>query len=101
MDGTVRLWSAPSGQPLATLEGHTGPVYVVALNADGSLLASGSIDGTVRLWEPSTAAALRILRSDRRYERLDITGLTGVTAAQRAALLTLGAVEHDKTVNCC
>jgi hypothetical protein len=26
---------------------------------------------------------------------MDITGLTGVTAAQRAALLALGAVEHQ------
>jgi hypothetical protein len=29
-----------------------------------------------------------------RYERLDITGLTGITAAQRAALLALGAIEQ-------
>jgi hypothetical protein len=49
----------------------------------------------VRLWAPSSGAALRIMQSDRRYERLDITGLTGVTAAQRAALLTLGAVDHQ------
>jgi hypothetical protein len=35
-----------------------------------------------------------MLRSDRRYERLDITGLTGITEAQRAALLALGAVER-------
>jgi hypothetical protein len=34
-----------------------------------------------------------MLRPDRPYERMDITGLTGVTAAQRAALLALGAVE--------
>jgi hypothetical protein len=37
-----------------------------------------------------------ILRSDRCYERVDISGLTGVNAAQRAALLALGAIEqHD------
>jgi hypothetical protein len=37
---------------------------------------------------------LRTLRGDRRYERLDITGLTGVTEAQRQAMLALGAVER-------
>jgi len=94
-DGMVRLWEAPDGRPLATLHGHTGPVYGVALAADEQLLASGGGDGTIRLWEASSGAWLRTLRTDRRYERLDITGLTGVTAAQRAALLTLGAVDHE------
>jgi WD40 repeat protein len=95
MDGTARLWDAPVGQLLATLEGHTGPVHGVALSADGRLLASGGLDGTVRLWETNSGANLHTLRSDRRYERVDITGLTGVTAAQRAALLALGAVDHQ------
>ncbi len=98
-DGTVRLWEAePGGRVLATMEGHTGMVFGVALSADGRLVASGSFDGTVRLWDASTGACLRTLQSDRRYERLDITGLTGVTAAQRAALLTLGAVDHSASV---
>jgi hypothetical protein len=35
-----------------------------------------------------------MLRAERRYERLDITGLTGVTSAQRTALLALGAIEQ-------
>jgi WD40 repeat protein len=93
-DGTVKLWEPASGQPLATLQGHTGVVYGVALSGDGSLVASGGQDGTVKLWDVSSGACLRTLRADRRYERLDITGLTGVTEAQRAALLALGAIEQ-------
>jgi DNA-binding XRE family transcriptional regulator len=93
-DGTVRLWEAETGQPLATLEGHTSWVWGVALSADGRLLASGSADGTARLWEASTGTCLNILRPERRYERLDITGLTGITDARRRALLALGAVER-------
>jgi len=37
---------------------------------------------------------MQTLRHDRPYERLNITGLTGITAAQRTALLALGAVER-------
>jgi WD40 repeat protein len=91
-DGTVRLWTVPDGRPLMTLHGHTGVVRGVALTADGRLAASGGFDGTVRLWNTTTGVCLRVLRSARRYERVDITGLTGITEAQRAALLALGAV---------
>jgi hypothetical protein len=94
MDGAVKVWEAPAGRLLATLSGHTGGVWGVALSADGGLVASGGQDGTVRLWEAASGAALRTLRSDRRYERLDITGLTGVSEAQRGALIALGAVEQ-------
>jgi WD40 repeat protein len=93
-DGTVRLWEAASRRLLATLSGHTGVVGAVALSADGQLVASSSFDGTVRLWEALSGSCLRILQPERRYERLDITGLTGITEAQRTALLALGAVER-------
>jgi WD40 repeat protein/transcriptional regulator with XRE-family HTH domain len=108
--GTVQLWSltgvaerdqmrgiqeeARTGQPMATLHGHTGGVWALALSAESHVLASGSEDGAVRLWDTTSGTCLATLRSDRRYERADITGLTGMTAAQRAALLALGAVEH-------
>jgi WD40 repeat protein/transcriptional regulator with XRE-family HTH domain len=95
LDGTVRLWDAVGGRPLATLPGHIGGVWDVAVTADGRLVASGSIDGTVKLWETSTGVCLRILHADRRYERLDITGLIGITEAQRGALLSLGAVDRS------
>jgi WD40 repeat protein len=65
----------------------------VALTPDGQVAASCSFDGTVKLWDTSTAVSLKTWRADRPYERMDITGLTGVTEAQRSALLALGAVD--------
>jgi WD40 repeat protein/transcriptional regulator with XRE-family HTH domain len=93
-DGTIRLWEAPSGRLLATLQEHSGAVWGVALSADGRLVASGSFDGAVKFWEASTGSCLRTLRADRCYERMDISGLTGVTEAQRTALLALGAIDR-------
>ena len=86
---------ASTGRQLASLRGHTGVVRGVALSADGHLVASGGFDETVRLWESSSAACLRVLRSARRYERVDITGLKGITDAQRQALIALGAVDQS------
>jgi len=37
-----------------TLEGHSGRVNSVAFSADGSRLASGSLDSTVRVWNVAT-----------------------------------------------
>jgi WD40 repeat protein len=44
------------------LEGHTGAVQTVAVSSDGSLLASGSDDCTIRIWDPKTGRQRTILK---------------------------------------
>jgi WD40 repeat protein len=49
-EGVIWMWDVASGDLVQTLEGHQGGVYGVAMSAEGSLLASASWDGTVRVW---------------------------------------------------
>jgi WD40 repeat protein/transcriptional regulator with XRE-family HTH domain len=93
VDGTINLWETAGTRPLATLRSHGGIVYSLALSADGHQLASGGDDGVVKLWDLPGGTCLLALRPDRRYERLDITGLSGITDAQKAALLAQGAID--------
>ncbi len=48
----------------------------------------------VKIWDAERGAVLRTVQAERRYERMDIIGLNGVTAARRAALQALGALEQ-------
>jgi WD40 repeat protein len=60
---------------------------------DGEILTSGGIDGAIKLWDLETGQCWKTLRSDRPYEGMNITGISGITAAQKSTLKALGAVE--------
>jgi WD40 repeat protein len=94
-DQTVRLWEIRTEQCLHILQGHASAVYSVAFSPDGKALASSGFDGVINLWDVGTGACLRTLRSDRPYERMNITGVKGLTEGQKATLRSLGAVEDD------
>ncbi|MEX0270165.1 NB-ARC domain-containing protein [Leptolyngbyaceae cyanobacterium UHCC 1019] len=93
-DQTIRLWDLQTGHCLQTLGEHTSWVRSVIFSSDGQILFSGSDDRTIKLWDVKTGRCISTLTIDRLYEGMNIQSTTGLTAAQKATLKTLGAVEH-------
>ena len=52
----INRWPLPDLDPALrrTFTGHTGPVMAVAIASDGTWLATGGSDGSVRLWDAAT-----------------------------------------------
>ena len=92
-DGRLRWWDIHSGKCLWVREAHPGTVHGLRRSHDGTKLASCGNDGSIVLWDLRTGEYLRTLRRDRPYERVNISGIRGLTEAQKATLYTLGAVE--------
>ena len=51
VDATAIIWNPYTGERLKTLSGHSGGIYSIAFSPDGKILASGSSDGTILLWD--------------------------------------------------
>lgn len=92
MDHVMRIWDLTSGQ-----QSHSIPVYqntyAMAYAPDGGMIATTGLDGDARVWDVATGECVQLLRAPRFYEGTNITGVTGIGAAQKAAFKALGAVE--------
>jgi len=108
-DLAIHLLALETGELLGELPGHRRSVEAIhfgpAIGKDVRLLASASLDETIRLWtvESAQSAAgvtvkaatcLALLRSPGPYAGMKISGVTGISDAQKAALRALGAVEE-------
>ena len=47
----IHLWEVATGENIATFRGHPTDVQDLAFSPDGTLLASGSFDSTILLWD--------------------------------------------------
>jgi WD40 repeat protein len=78
-----------------TLEGHTDDIRCLAISPDGQVLASGSNDNTVRLWDLPDGLAFKTLREP---ARVIIPDLPYWAYRRKSALRTLKG--HTQMVTC-
>jgi WD40 repeat protein/DNA-binding SARP family transcriptional activator len=92
-DKTIRLWDLRTDQLLWVLEEHTDTVESAFFSPDGSRLASGSLDETIRIWDVETGKCLKTLSIPGPYAGMNIREARGLSEAQKAVLIGLGAVD--------
>lgn len=59
---TQRYFTPPGGSELMTFEGHSRSVTILALSNDERLLASGSEEGVIKVWDIESGECLHTLR---------------------------------------
>ena len=60
--GEVLVWSASSQTLLQVWHAHADMIWTLMFSPDGSMLASGSVDGTVKLWDVPSGHLRETLR---------------------------------------
>ena len=65
----MKVWNAKTGDLVQTLEGHSSSVYSVCFNHDGSQIASGSGDKTVKVWNAKTGDLVQTLEGHNNWVR--------------------------------
>ena len=63
-DGRIWIYDTATGAQFAMLSGYTERMRALAFAPDNSLLASGSEDNTLRLWDTATAREVLTLAGD-------------------------------------
>ncbi|MEM9448854.1 MAG: NB-ARC domain-containing protein [Cyanobacteria bacterium P01_E01_bin.6] len=91
-DRTIVLWDLAKDCCQTKLLGHKDVVVSLGFTSRSlPIVVSGSFDETIKVWNLETENCLHNLRVPRPYEGMEIEGIVGLTAAQEATLVALGA----------
>lgn len=87
------MWFAHNGERLGTYHGHVGAIWTIDIDPTTTLLASGSADNTIRLWDVKTGKNLKTWEFPTAVKRVEFnsdgTKLLGVTEKRMGHLGTI------------
>jgi WD40 repeat protein len=74
--------------------GHQNRIRGLQFHPNGRAIVSGSFDETIRVWDIETGECIKKL-INKPYAGMNITGVKGLTEAEKATLKALGAVSQS------
>ncbi|EFX03738.1 eukaryotic translation initiation factor 3 subunit [Grosmannia clavigera kw1407] len=92
-DHNICVWYSHNGERLGTYHGHQGAIWTIDSDPTSTLLASGSADNTIRLWDIKTGKCLKTWEFPTAVKRVEFnedgTKLLGVTEKRMGYLGTI------------
>ncbi|KAH8887722.1 eukaryotic translation initiation factor 3 subunit I [Thozetella sp. PMI_491] len=92
-DQHICVWFAHNGERLGTYHGHQGAIWTVDVDPTSTIIASGSADNTIRLWDVKTGKCLKVWDFPTAVKRVEFnedgTKLLGVTEKRMGHLGTI------------
>jgi hypothetical protein len=103
-DCSLRLWSLRSGACLARWTGHGGPIWCMDWRGGDGPAATGSEDGTVRLWDVAAAADEAVADDERQAAAPPGRPPLSLLLGAQGTVCSVSAVAldaHSRTVAAC
>jgi translation initiation factor 3 subunit I len=101
-DQQICAWFAHNGERLGTYHGHQGAIWTVDVDPTSTILASGSADNTIRLWDVKTGKCLKTWDFPTAVKRVEFnedgTKLLGVTEKRMGHLGTIVVLDINVDV---
>lgn len=92
----IRIWDFTSKRVLHQLKGHAGYILDIAISPDGRLLASGSLDRTIKLWDLVSGSLLETIGGVEVQQGMGIPTVNALAFSADGRALLWGA--SDETV---
>jgi WD40 repeat protein len=90
-DGTVTVWDINNKKSIAILQEKFSSPWSLAFSKNSTLLAVAKDSEVVQLWDIKTGKIIQSFQGNRPLEKVNITGVTGLTTAMIDSLKELGA----------
>ena len=99
-DQIICAWFSANGERLGTYHGHQGALWTIDIDPTTTLLASGSADNTVRLWDIRSGKCIKVWDFNTAVKRVDFnedgTKLLAVTEKRMGFLGTIAVLDINR-----